>query len=202
VSAPVPEGQEVIFVLAGPEQEVRLKIKDRMLGLLWASVGEVTYEQAPTLLLAHLWPRPGSPELLRSAGLTDEAILERSLPADPSPEQRTALLEMLKLLRQQGRLAVEQAGQRTADGWVATEFPLPPGAPLGDYEVSASFFQDGAQVGRRTSSLQVRQVGLVAWLSRLSRTEGLWYGLAAVAVAVLAGLLTGYIFGRGGSGAH
>ncbi len=202
VRATVPEGHEVVFVLAGPEEPVRLKVKDRVLGLLWASVGEIRLESAPTLLLAHAWPRTPPREVLAAAGLTDRALEARSLPPGAGPAERAAFDEMLKLLRHEGRLAVEQAGRRLADGRVETEFRLPAGMPVGACLVSAALFRDGVEVGRRSAPLTVRKVGPVAWLSRLALEEGLLYGLGAVVLAVLAGLLTGYIFGRGRSGAH
>lgn len=201
-SAAVPGDAVTVFLLVGPEESIRLKIKDRVAGVLWANVDEIEFDHVRTLLLAHVHPANPSVEILEAAGLTDEAIERRMLPADASPEARSAFLEMLKLLRREHRLVVGGDARRNAEGRVETDFRLPAGTPVGDYRVEVVAFRGDRRIGAESAPLTVRKVGLVAAVSRLAVEHGFWYGTVAVVVAVVVGLLTGFVFGRGRLAAH
>jgi hypothetical protein len=54
---------------------------------------------------------------------------------------------------------------------------------------------------RTTTELQVKQVGLPAFISKLAFERGALYGLLATIIAIAAGLLMGVIF-KGEKGAH
>ena len=51
------------------------------------------------------------------------------------------------------------------------------------------------------ANIDVREVGMPAWISSLAFNHGALYGILAVLVAVVAGLGTGILF-KGGKGAH
>lgn len=68
-----------------------------------------------------------------------------------------------------------------------TSFYLPPDVPTGLYKVSTYLLHDGKIVDRREMNLRVAQVGLSARLQLFAYRHGLLYGLASIALALVAG---------------
>ncbi len=73
-------------------------------------------------------------------------------------------------------------------------FPLPATIPIGDYAVEAYLFVDGAIVAHAAKPLGVRQTGFGAAVFRFAHDYPLAYGFLAIAVALMAGWLGGFVF--------
>ncbi len=78
-------------------------------------------------------------------------------------------------------------------------FLLPAKLPLGQYEIRAFAFRNGRGRLLGKAFLEVKQVGLVAWLRQLAFSHGFLFGVVAVLIALAVGLATGFVFGKGGS---
>ena len=61
--------------------------------------------------------------------------------------------------------------------------------------------EGGAITGTARREIDAREVGMPAWISALAFNHGTLYGVLAVLVAIIAGLVTGIIF-KGEKGAH
>lgn len=197
LSVPVREGEAAAFLVTGPEEELRLKVKGRVGGVLWMNVAEVEFEDVPTLRILAGVPELPPEEALAKAGLTAGALAARVLSPDADERERFAFDEMLEMFRHDGVYGrVPSAG--TVDGGVATaDVPLPPETREGDYAVRVVFFDlRGSRPGPE-GSFSVRKTGLVESSSRMAQENGFLYGTIAVVVAIFAGLLTGFVFGRG-----
>lgn len=197
LSVPVSDGETAAFLVTGPEEELRLKVKGRVGGVLWMSVGEVEFAGVPTLRLLAGAPELPPADALAKAGLTPEALAARVLPADADEQERFAFDEMLEMFRHDGVYGTVLDAGRVEDGVATADVPLPPATREGDYAVRVVFFDAGGFRSGPEGSFTVRKTGLVESSSRMARENGFLYGTIAVVVAIFAGLLTGFVFGRG-----
>jgi uncharacterized protein (TIGR02186 family) len=207
----VPAGYQFAVVCTGPKRELKLKRKERVLGLLWLTRGEVTFARVPSLYIVNT-----SAELDQ---LAPQSTLDRlgigysSLKADATDttprDQRASELfaELVRLKESEKLFAVDQHGVRLRQpkagrvDWSA-DIRLPPKLLPGEYQVKLYAFRAGNGELMDSRLLNVRQVGAVAAISAFARNWGLLYGIGAVLIALAAGLLTGMAFGRGSKGGH
>ena len=73
--------------------------------------------------------------------------------------------------------------------------------PQGVFKIEVFAIRDDAILATGTQEMKVAEVGLPAMMSSMAFNHGTLYGIVAVMVAILAGLLTGVVF-KGGKGAH
>jgi hypothetical protein len=73
-------------------------------------------------------------------------------------------------------------------------FRLPAGVRPGDYSVEIIGFKDQRAVRLAGTTLHIEHVGVARALRRLALDHGLAYGIAASLIAIVVGLLTGFIF--------
>ncbi len=77
-----------------------------------------------------------------------------------------------------------------------TTISFPATVPTGAYQVSVFLLRDGRLIGAQTTPLLISKLGLSAEVVDFARKNPLWYGLVAVAVAVLAGWASSLPFRR------
>jgi uncharacterized protein (TIGR02186 family) len=201
VSAAAPAGCDMVFKVSGKREDLRLKKKGKKGGILWMNVGELTFKSIPALYMIKS-SRPlentTSRKALDRAGLGYEA-LAAELTAGQGDDVRSHFEELIKLKEKEKLFSVDEsgvefrkpeAGSREA---LATFF-LPPKTPVGEYKVEAFSFKNGEQIARGSGSFGIEFARTTAFMASLARNHGLLYGCLAVLIAILAGLLTGFIF--------
>jgi hypothetical protein len=198
VRAEVPPGYEAAVRLIGPRQQVQLQRKGRVWGVLWTGVERITIDDAPAAYM-----------LATSAPLTDRVAADdlvthdlgrAALLPEDDPE-RDVFRELMKLRQREGLYAESIGGlSLTHSGaggapTVEATFHLPARIAPGTYTIGVFGFHgdDIRPIGSTT--IQVERVGLVRDLHALAMEHGLLYGCAAAIVAIVAGLLTGLVFG-------
>ncbi len=204
----LPAGCDAAAVrLTGRAERLELKKKGKIGGVLWMSVGEVTFEDVPSVyLLATSGPLEelAPPEVLAHWKLGYHTVI--SAP----PGDSTLLAELVKLKENDHLFAIAEGGLRPSGGArddrgsrvLTGSFQLPARAPAGEYLVELFAFQDRQGVPLASARVTVEQVGIVRTLNDLAVHHGLLYGIAAVISAVAVGLLTGLIFSGKSGGVH
>jgi uncharacterized protein (TIGR02186 family) len=205
VTADVPPGLGISISCVGEGGPLELKRKGKVLGLIWMSVGEVTFDPVPHLYLLATSPgltEMAGPGALRSAGVGYEA-----LEAQVRPEDTFLFQEAIRFKESDGlfgilggdvRLMPQESGLVRA----VAEFSLPAKAPEGEYRILLHGFKaEGGELLAETR-VAVVQVGAAAFIYNLATAHGLAYGLFAVVVAVVVGLVTGVLFGLGSKKGH
>lgn len=205
VSATVPNGAAAVVEILGSSVSERLMHKGRW-GPLWVNRGEVEVSDAPSLYLA----ASTEPALLHNPsdfrawgyGALSERIQFRGVVSDEN--RGWFLREFLRLKETEGLYGIfpgeAQASSLEGDcPKVTTSFFLRSNVKPGRYEVRLSLVENG-ELKRQTSAfMEVRLVGLPALLRSLAYEHPLLYGVLAVVLAMMAGLLIGHVFkGRGG----
>jgi len=206
-----PAGDKLALVCAGRREDLRLKKKEKVLGLLWLNRGEVHFASVPSLYLLDTsdeLSRLASLEALNRLGVGCPALEAAAVGARPPDQQSHRLFaELLKLKQREKLFAVSAHGvllQERPEGvehWSA-DLRLPTKLAPGDYEVRLFGFQQGQGKLLARQALEVRQVGAAAAIHSFARKQGLLYGIGAVLIALAAGVLTGFVFGLGSKGGH
>jgi uncharacterized protein (TIGR02186 family) len=209
VSGDAPAADGLALVVTGEEQRADLKTKGRVWGLFWMNVGEVTFEHVPAfyrLVSSAELARLASPESLIRAGAGYPALAAQS--SSGEGERGGELFgELIKLKEREGLFGVFEGAlriEREREGMVAFSCTvhLPALAPEGSYRFRLVGFREGKGEGLAEKALRLQEVGTVASLKSLAHEHGLLYGIVAVATALAAGLLTGFLFDLGSKGRH
>ncbi len=218
VRAGVPAGYGGAAVrLMGHTERVELKKKGKRAGGLWMSVGEVAFDDVPTVY--HLMTSAplgdlAGPEVLAKWRLGYDGLLVAS------GDEATLRGELVKLktvsglflvevgtLRQQeggnhrvaGSVAAAEGGQEkpaAALTFLHGSFRLPALTPAGDYVVDLIGFKDRQAFPLASVKVRIEYTGVVRALRELAMHYGLLYGVGAVVIAIAVGLLTGFVFER------
>ena len=207
VRAVVPSGDHIAFRILGPREELSLMRKGRV-GGLWMNVQQIHFKNVPKVYL--LWT--SDPLASMEAGGEEKAmklnyrsVLSGSLEADNQQEKSLLLNELVKLkeadnlyhvFERSVRLkALEKGTWDQADAVLELPSKIYPGS----YVLELLAFDRGKGRLLHSSPLGVRLVGFPALISGLALGKGLWYGILAVLVAMISGLLIGIVFSsRGG----
>ena len=209
VRADVPAGYHVLVIVKGKAQKLELKKKGKVLGFLWMNVGEVVYDDVPGLYilrssskLADLAPA----NVLQQMGIGYDALKANTV-KDPDDEAGRLFSELIKLKEGEAMYTTVEGGVRHAPmpggrEQIVTEFLLPPKAPVGEYLVELYGFQYGSGTLLGSGGITLERDHLMQFITSMAGHHGLLYGCLAVMIAIVAGLLTGVVFGRGKGRAH
>lgn len=214
VFSPDDRPADVIVVVRGPEQPVRLVRKIRVAGV-WLNSRPVVFEGAPGFYMAAS-SRPLSSvagfSALRRAGIgvdhlrieaPEEArtvtwygvrdVVISRLGADYLDWRRA----VIRLKERAGLYTVNPKGVQYVDrNLFKAEVDLPTEAPIGRYEAEVWLFQDGKPVSTKVRPLMVEKVGVERALYEFAHTRSWLYGFACVAIALLSGWAASAFFRR------
>ena len=74
--------------------------------------------------------------------------------------------------------------------------PLPAEVPIGNYNVEARLFADGAMIARAPSAFEIYKAGFEQLVANAAHDHGLLYGIATAFMAIMTGWLAAIIFRR------
>lgn len=205
---------DVVVLVRGPEQPIRIARKTRVAGL-WVNSRPVVFEGAPGFYRAastrplHEIASFGTLRRL-GAGVDHLAI---NAPEEQRIETRYGVRDVvvsrlgadygrwrqavMRLKTDRRLYAEDSAGVRFVDqNLFRAEIDLPTAAPIGRYRAEIILFQDGRPVARRTRTLTVEKAGAERALYLFAHERPWLYGLASVAIALLAGWAASAVFRR------
>ncbi len=205
VTGKVPADSDVIIRMTGAPSDLHMKRKGKVLGVLWMNMDSVTFDGVPKLYLL------GSTRPLSELGEPGTALLPennlKDIAIEPDSGDRTELIHQLISLKTHETLYQENATtiamSPAQDGLqpFEAELSVPSNLTPGQYTVDVFAVKDGAVTTRSTKPLEVRLVSMPSFMSRLAFDHGLLYGVLATIIAILSGLLVGFVFKDKG-GAH
>jgi uncharacterized protein (TIGR02186 family) len=207
VSGTIPKDAEPFVRVTGEPEDVKLKKKGRALGLLWMNLGSVNICQAPNVFF--LCPSKAlqtNQENWHRLGLGFEALKGR-VGVTPASEDKDALFKEFMKLKESKELyavyenAIAYGSTSGSMKPFSATVRIPSDMPQGVFKIEVFAIRDDAVLATGTQEMKVAEVGLPAMMSSMAFHHGTLYGIVAVMVAILAGLLTGVVF-KGGKGAH
>lgn len=202
---PKDRPSDVVVIVRGPDQPIRIARKTRV-GGLWINSRPVVFQGAPGFYEAAS-TRPldqiaGFGVLRRmGAGIDHLAI---NAPAEQRIETRYGVRDMVVSrlgadyldwrravvrLKTRARLYdMDEGGVVFVDkGLFKSEIDLPTEAPIGQYRAEIILFQNGQPVSRRVRDLTVEKVGVARALYLFAHQWPWTYGFVSVGVALAAG---------------
>lgn len=204
--AVVPDGpgkRDVVVVLRGPDQNLRVRRKERVAGI-WMNTDAHPFANVPAFY-AVAATRPlaeidsASAFTRHQIGLGALKLKERDLP--DNAETAGAVLPfraaILRLKSRQG-LYPQQIQPVTFVGpsLFRATFQFPSNVPVGSYKAEIYLFKDGELIGANSSALFVDKTGMERWIYKAAFNYPVLYGLAAVFIAASIGSLAAIVFRR------
>jgi hypothetical protein len=196
VTGEVPQGTSAVIRLLGEPRSKTFKKKGKALGLLWMNLGAVEIKGVPDVFLVGT---DGSSRV----DWEHSDLAFRSVKGDT---EDWIYDEFIKLMEQDGFYQVENGviqytGEEDGMRSFRAELAIPSAMHQGVYRVEVLAVKDGKIADMAAEELHTKLTGLPAFLSKLAFDHSLLYGVAAVIIAILAGLLMSLIFKERG-GAH
>jgi uncharacterized protein (TIGR02186 family) len=211
---PQDHPSDVVVIVRGPEQPIRIARKVQVAGL-WINSRPVVFRRRAGLLhVASTRPLQdiaGFAPLRRlGAGLDHLAI---AAPLEQRVETRYGVRDMvvsslgadyldwrravLRLKEKAGLYAADPGGVRFVDkGLFRAQLNLPAEAPIGRYTARIVLFQDGKPVSIRDRAFVVEKAGAERALYLFAKDRPWTYGLVSVIVALGAGWAASVAFRR------
>jgi uncharacterized protein (TIGR02186 family) len=198
VERPASDAQpDVVVVVRGPKTDMRVRRKDRVLGVWINTNREVLYGMpgyfftASNRRLANI----ASDAVLRQYGLGLKALSPGATTGEHDPKPFIDAV-----IRAEGRnklYAEQDNGVEFLSGTLfRARVPLPASAPRGDYIADVYLLRGGRVIGERASNLTIDQTGTERSVFDFSRDAPLAYGLSTVLVAMAFGWLSSLVFRR------
>jgi uncharacterized protein (TIGR02186 family) len=192
-------GRDVVVVVRGPETDFSVRRKARIAGI-WINRDKIMLYGMPTYYyIASTRPLPkiASSDLLAQyrlglANLTPQRESTRS--RRKGEPFRLAAIRM----RERQKLYAESSSGVEFLGYslFRVRVPVPANVTTGEYTVQVYLFRDGTVVSAQTTPLFIDQIGLERRLVNFAQDRPFWYGLLTVAMAMLLGWASSFLFRR------
>jgi uncharacterized protein (TIGR02186 family) len=190
---------DIVVTVVGPKRDEIIRRKERVAGI-WVNGTSVTFENAPAYYRTAA-SKPlseiAAPEVLEKLQIGSSRIdlsTRSSRGAETILEFRDAFIRSKK---RQALYSEDISDIKITRGRLfRSTIPFPVNVPIGTYEVTVHLFKHGRLVSSEETPLTVQKVGLEAKIYDFAHDHAAWYGLIAIAIALVAGWLAGVIFRR------
>jgi len=190
---------DIVVTVVGPKRDEIIRRKERVAGI-WVNGTSVTFENAPAYYRTAA-SKPlseiAAPEVLEKLQIGSSRI---DLSTRSSRGVETILEFRDAFIRSKKRQALYSEDisdiKITRGRLFRSTIPFPVNVPIGTYEVTVHLFKHGRLVSSEKTPLTVQKVGLEAQIYDFAHDHAAWYGLIAIAIALVAGWLAGVIFRR------
>jgi uncharacterized protein (TIGR02186 family) len=190
---------DIVVTVVGPKRDEIIRRKERVAGI-WVNGTSVTFENAPAYYRTAA-SKPlseiAAPEVLEKLQIGSSRIdlsTRSSRGAETILEFRDAFIRSKK---RQALYSEDISDIKITRGRLfRSTIPFPVNVPIGTYEVTVHLFKHGRLVSSEKTPLTVQKVGLEAQIYDFAHDHAAWYGLIAIAIALVAGWLAGVIFRR------
>lgn len=188
---------DVVVRIAGPDQPLIVRRKDRRFGV-WVNSAAERIGAAPSYY-AVATTGPLREALSFTEDLRHRVSLEHALrlvDADSTGAARQAFLDaVVRLRRASGLYALAPGGVALSDGVLfRASFALPGNIVEGAYAVTVLLTRDGAVIDSYQTEIDVAKAGLERWLFETAQRRPWLYGALAILIALAAGLAASELF--------
>ncbi len=182
---------EVVVVIEGPKQDLAVRRKENIAGI-WVNGQPVNFENIPAFyqVLSTSSLDEWLPLSVREANQIGVEYLDLETHAKVSPpeaaEYRAALIRNKQRIGHYGQI---EGRLKLTDGRLfRSNVSFPANVPVGIYEVRTYLVDKGKIVSTKSMPLTINKIGIEADVFRVAHQHSALYGLAAIVIAVLAGL--------------
>lgn len=192
-------GYDIVVVLKGPTEQVKLREKERLEWLgIWVNADSSDFRSVPSFYA------------IASSAPIDEVVDERTaaiyelglnyLQLSPSgkidlEEQQRFSSGLVDLRSRAGLYKEDPQGVRISEQVLyQARISLPSNVQTGRYTAETFAITRGRVIASATAEVEVRKVGFEKAVEDFSERSSFWYGLLAVALSVMMGWLAGRLF--------
>lgn len=192
------EGEgDLVVVVRGPVERVVVRRKDRVLGV-WMNRDKVTFMGVPgfyTVASSRPLEKIAQDPLLALHQIGLGTIHLIALSTRP-PEEIEPFREALVRNRILDGLYKAEPGKVSfvAKRLFRTKLRFPANVPTGTYDAQVFLIRDGTVVSAETTPLFVNKSGLEAEINYFARAQPVYYGIAAIILALATGWVAAVIF--------
>ncbi|AJY44515.1 TIGR02186 family protein [Martelella endophytica] len=188
---------DIVVLLEGPKAEADVRRKERVFGI-WVNRQTVTFEHVPrSYSISSTRPLSdiASPQALSSEGLGVDHLRISPVGYFDASDLATFRAAMLRLNATDELYEYEPDGVKfVSNSLFRASLRLSVNIPQGIHTVQAYLFKKGQLVDRRALPLNVVKTGFEAQITTAAHEYALFYGLAAVCIALMSGWLASVIF--------
>ncbi|MBI1402667.1 MAG: hypothetical protein GC147_05580 [Porphyrobacter sp.] len=194
------EDYDIVVVLKGPTEPVRIREKERIAGI-WMNSGASDFRSAPSFF-AVASSRPVR-EIVdeRTAAIYELGtdFIQLSPSGQIDPEEQTRFAHGLVALREkQGLYQENPRGVRISEGVLyQARIDLPSNVTTGRYTAETFAIARGRVLASATARIEVEKVGLEGRVVAAAQRWSFLYGLGAIALSLVMGWIAGRAFVRG-----
>lgn len=191
---------DVIVVLEGPARPVVVRRKSRVLGM-WINTWSETFVDVPvsySVATTRVWQDITSPDSYRQMALGADNIALIPENRDGDAATLTEFTAALRDRKKATGLYSERVGgvQFLSQSLFRATLHLAPNVPVGTHRARAFLFKNGLFIKESSAQLAILKAGFEQRVHRIAQEHGLFYGLAAVFLAVLTGWVGRLVFRR------
>jgi uncharacterized protein (TIGR02186 family) len=208
ITAEVPACDGAVLKIEGPDEEMVLNKKGKVTAI-WLNVAKVTVNKAPRV---YILAASGKLEDFCSAQerkdlrLGLEALKQRIVFESDKPLSGWEFDEFIKLKEHAGTYSfdtpVELGPVKDDKQKLTADLPIPSAMPPGQYTIQLMCFRNGNLAESGEVQLLIEKSGLPLFLTTLGFDHAAVYGVLAIVVAMLAGIIMGIIFSSRSGRAH
>jgi len=187
----------VVVVIEGPTEPIGIRRKKRVAGI-WVNGEEVVFENAPAFyqVMASDTLDEWLPLSVREASQIGVEYLDLQPRGDIGPAKAAEFRAALVRNMQRNGHYGEVEGNLTMIGdrlFRATVF-FPANVPVGIYMIRTMLVIDRKVVSTRVTPLTIKKIGIEADVYRVAHQHSALFGIAAIVIAVIAGLGANALF--------
>lgn len=191
---------DVVVVLEGPSRPVVVRRKDRVLGM-WINTQSETFVNVP-ISYSVSTTRPlqdmAQPDTYKRLSLGTASMYMQPRNRDDTPENIEEFTAALRERKQATGLYSELIGgvQFLSSNLFRATLELAPNVPIGTHRARAFLFKNGLFIKETSAQLAIQKSGVEQSIFRAAHEYSLFYGIFAVALAIVTGWLGRLIFSR------
>ncbi len=198
--APAPDegNYDVIAVIRGPDEPMVVRRKERIAGI-WVNGSSKTFPAMPgfyAALASHPFRAITTEETLRTLGI-GYANLDFAKGGKDDAKEAAFRSALIRLKQDQDLFQEHDDGVSfIGRSLFKASVDLPVDVPIGRYTTNVYLFRDGQLLSKNQSTIEVNKAGFERAVYLLALDHPFIYGLAAVLIAVVIGLLGWVVFRR------
>ncbi|WP_319762649.1 TIGR02186 family protein [Maridesulfovibrio sp.] len=200
LSGTIPEGSAAVIRITGEHKDTHFKKKGKALGFLWMNLGSVELHDIPNLFLL------GTDSETYASGGPEWEKLNLGFHSVKGETDQLIFDEFIKLVSHEGLYDIQEGVVTYSDAGngmrhYTAKMAMPSSLKKGEYTVEVAAVRNGKVLGRSSRIVTADLAGFPAFLSSIAFGHEITYGVSAVIIAILAGLLMTLIFREKG-GVH
>jgi uncharacterized protein (TIGR02186 family) len=195
------EGEgDILVEVRGPASDMVVRRKDRTLGI-WINRDQVGFSDVPSFYRVATSPgifeTAPNKALIQQYGIGAANLVLAPLGEVLGGRQASFRAGMIRNFEASGLYSEDIGGvDFLAPGLFSLKLHFPANVVTGTYAVQVYLLRDGLVVSKRNYSLVVRKIGIGAQVFDFAHEHPAAYGALAIAIALLAGWLAGFVFRR------